>query len=135
MRNRVILLFVFLLILTSCGKQSESLVLPSVDDVNEVGISIILNGKTVESNIYIDSKNITEIMDYLLESEPTTIESINDFPNNNEVVEIDFVTVGEKSTFFVYKERRILRERYYIERPYYGVWEIDESVYKRINNF
>ncbi|PID82665.1 MAG: hypothetical protein CSB16_00050 [Clostridiales bacterium] len=135
MKYKFLILFVVLLILTSCGKLSNPLISPNSNELKEIEISKIDKGKVVESKFYRDSKNIAEIIDCLSDSEPTTIKSINDFPDNDEVIQVDFVLDGDKSTFFVYKERKFLRDKYYVESPYQGVWEMDEDVYKKLQNF
>lgn len=86
---------------------------------NETEISI---SDTQEINNFLDSINGTKRI--------TKEESIQDYPINvDNIIQVDFILKDKDiSTIFVY----IKKDKYYIEQPYNGIYQINEEEYNLI---
>ena len=80
------------------------------------------------------TENIQSILNKLVGTDRiTTEESIQDIPNNMEEslkIDIEF-DKGAISTIFIYKKA----DKYYIEQPYNGIYEITQEEYNEILKF
>lgn len=98
---------------------------------NYLSITLEYNNdeRTIET-----SENIQNVLNILVSTERiTTEESIQDSPTDvEEELEIDIAfDKGATSTIFAYKKA----DKYYIEQPYNGVYEITQEEYNDINKF
>lgn len=98
---------------------------------NYSSITLEYNGdaRTIET-----SENIQNVLNNLVSTERiTTEESIQDSPTNaEEELKIDITfDKGATSTIFAYKKS----DKYYIEQPYNGVYEITQEEYDDLNKF
>ncbi|MEG0021128.1 MAG: DUF5301 domain-containing protein, partial [Oscillospiraceae bacterium] len=59
-----------------------------------------------------------------------SIESVNDTPTNiDDYIKLEFSHYTEGSSVaYVYK----IKNRYYIEQPYVGIWEITKEPYNKV---
>ena len=114
----IIMCFVF----ASCGK-ADPIVLPDKDDVAEVGVTY--DGET---EYHKDAEWIEQLLSGMKAAEPTNKESVQDVPQVDNYIKIDFQLDNGVSTIFVYEDGG----RYYIEQPYQGIYELDSAVYSLI---
>ena len=118
----ILLTVIMCFALVSCGK-ADPIVLPDRADV--VNISIEIDGET----IYIeDSARIDDILSGIAKVEPTSKKSVQDVPQVDDYVKIDFQLNGGVSTIFTYEED----SKYYIEQPYQGIYELSKDIYALI---
>lgn len=111
------------LVLVSCGKKTDPITLPQANEIISVDISV---GKCTVSHS--DKTWINEIISDISSSEPTTKESVQDVPQVENYIKIDFQYKAGTSTIFVYKDNG----KYYIEQPYQGIYEIDSQLFERL---
>lgn len=122
-----ILIGIFLLGLSFVGCDKAQITLPNESDLK----SIVLSESTKENNIYstiTSKKEIKSIIDSIkLDSKQTSIESVNDVPTNiDDYIKLEFLHSKEGSSIaYLYKTKN----RYYIEQPYIGIWEITKESY------
>lgn len=99
---------------------------------NYINITLVSDNdsRTIET-----SDNIQKLLNKIVGIERiTTKESIEDIPNDMEKclkLDILFDKGATVSTIYVYKKA----DKYYIEQPYNGVYEITEEEYNDINKF
>lgn len=111
------------------GGRTYELHLPPAENLK----SISLEQNNIQSTID-DSGEIKAILDIIGgEKRTTREESIQDAPVNAEdEVKIDFhFSEAGTSTLFVYKKNN----KYYIEQPYNGIYQISEEDYHSIENY
>lgn len=82
-----------------------------------------------------DRDKISLLLDEIKEnSNKTKKKSINDEPTNIEIYTLIQFNSKEPeenpTTLYLYKED----DKYYIEKPYEGIWELDEEIYDNIYN-
>ena len=61
-------------------------------------------------------------------SEPTKKESVQDVPQAESYIKIDFQFETGTSTIFAYEDSG----KYYIEQPYQGIYKIDSKLFERL---
>ena len=117
------LCLVCMLTLVACGKKADPIMLPQTDDITSIDI-------TVEENTvnHTDKVWISELIADISSSEPTNKESVQDIPQVESYIKIDFQFETGTSTLFAYENNGI----YYIEQPYQGIYEIDSQLYERL---
>ena len=110
-------LFLFLtciLTLAACGKKAAPITLPQADKITSIDITI------------------AEIIADISSSEPTKKESVQDVPQAESYIRIDFRhetgTETETITIFAYEDRG----KYYLEQPYRGIYKIDRKLFERL---
>ena len=112
-----------ILTLVACGKKAAPIQLPQATDITSVDVTI------EESTInHSDTTWISEIISDISSSEPTSKQSIQDFPQTESYIKIDFQFETGTSTIFAYEENG----KYYIEQPYQGIYKIDSQLYERL---
>ena len=123
-------LFLFLtciLTLAACGKKAAPITLPQADKITSIDITIAEN--TVSHS---DKTWISEIIADISSSEPTKKESVQDVPQAESYIRIDFRhetgTETETITIFAYEDSG----KYYIEQPYQGIYKIDSQLFERL---
>ncbi len=98
--------------------------LPSIDDIERIEIS------KNENIILVATDEAVEKIINLLNNKKTKSESITDYPSNtSELYKINFIhkEIGS-STIYIYR----IKNNYYVEQPYNGIYEIAESEYNKI---
>ena len=119
-------LFLFLcltcmLTLVACGKKAGPITLPQT--ITSVDITV---GENTVSHS--DKTWISEIIADISSSEPTKKESVQDVPQAESYIEIDFQFETGTSTIFAYEDSG----KYYIEQPYQGIYKIDSQLFERL---
>ena len=106
-----------------------SLELPIAEEISN--ITLEKNTKNIDVNNSQEIKNIVEILEKTKRT--TKKESIQDMPVNVEnEIKINFKIINnETKTIFVYKKKN----KYYIEQPYNGIYEISEDEYNSIEKY
>lgn len=107
------------------NKRTYSLELPIAEEISNI---------TLENIDITDSQKIKNIIDILGGIKRITKkESIQDMPVNAEnEIKINFkITNNEIKTIFVYKRKN----KYYIEQPYNGIYEISKEEYNSIEKY
>jgi len=117
-----------ILTLAACGKKAAPITLPQADEITSIDVTIAEN--TVSHS---DKTWISEIIADISSSEPTKKESVQDFPQVESYIKIDFrheTFRHEKGTItiFAYEDRG----KYYLEQPYQGIYKIDRKLFERL---
>ncbi len=124
--KKFFLLIFCLLIFTSCY-QGKDIQLP---DKNENYIIQIEYGDFYK--VCTDPKEINEVLDIFSNAKNTNIESINDFPHKaNDLITINLIMNERTDTYYFYEQN----SKYYIERPYNGIWKLEEEKYNTLKNY
>ena len=103
-----------ILTLAACGKKAAPITLPRADEITSIDITFEEN--TVSHS---DKTWISEVIADISSSEPTKKESY---------IKIDFRLKTGTSTIFAYEDRG----KYYLERPYQGIYKIDCKLFERL---
>lgn len=104
------------ILLSACGSSAKvyPIVLPAAEDI----ISISVSDGNVTATCT-DGEQTGEIMSVLMDMKPTSKSSINDSPNVDEYVKIDFnCSDNTVTTIFFYEDSGTQ----YIEQPYQGIY-------------
>ena len=112
------------LTLVACGKKVAPITLPQTDEITSIDITIAEN--TVS---HLDKTWISEIIADISSSEPTKKESVQDFPQVESYIKIDFRYETGTITIFAYEDRG----KYYLEQPYQGIYKIERKLFERLN--
>ena len=112
-----------ILTLAACGKKAAPITLPQADKITSIDITIAEN--TVSHS---DKTWISEVIADISSSEPTKKESVQDFPQAESYIKIDFQLEKGTITIFAYEDRG----KYYLERPYQGIYKIERKLYERL---
>ena len=89
-----------------------------------MAVCVLFGENTVS---YSDKTWISEIIADISSSEPTKKESVQDFPQVESYIKIDFRLETGTSTIFAYEDSG----KYYIEQPYQGIYKIDSQLFER----
>ena len=95
------------LTLVACGKRAAPITLPRADEITSIDITFEEN--TVSHS---DKTWISEVIADISSSEPTKKESVQDFPQVESYIKIDFRLKTGTSTIFAYEDRG----KYYLEQ-------------------
>ena len=116
------------LTLVACGKKVAPITLPQTDEITSIDITF---GENTVSHS--DKTWISEIIADISSSEPTKKESVQDVPQAESYIRIDFRhetgTETEIITIFAYEDRG----KYYLEQPYRGIYKTDRKLFERLN--
>ena len=116
-----------ILTLVACGKRAAPITLPRADEITSIDITFEEN--TVSHS---DKTWISEVIADISSSEPTKKESVQDVPQAESYIRIDFRhetgTETETITIFAYEDRG----KYYLEQPYRGIYKIDRKLFERL---
>ena len=112
-----------ILTLVACGQRAAPITLPQADEITSIDITIEEN--TVSHS---DKTWISEVIADISSSEPTKKESVQDFPQVESYIKIDFRLETGTSTIFAYEDRG----KYYLEQPYQGIYKIDRKLFERL---
>ena len=111
------------LTLVACGKKADPTTLPQTDEITSIDITV---GENTVSHS--DKTWISEIIANISSSEPTKKESVQDVPQAESYIKIDFQFETGTSTLFAYEDSG----KYYVEQPYQGIYKIDSQLYSRL---
>lgn len=111
------------LTLVACGKKAVPITLPQTDEITSIDITV---GENTVSHS--DKTWISEIIADISSSEPTKKESVQDVPQAESYIKIDFQFETGTSTIFAYEDSG----KYYIEQPYQGIYKIDSKLFERL---
>ncbi len=111
------------------NKRTYNLELPMADEI--LNINLEQNTKNINVNDFQEIKNIVEILGGV--KRVTKRESIQDMPVNVEnEIKISFEIINNgTATVFLYKRKN----KYYIEQPYNGIYEISGNEYNSIEEY
>ena len=109
--------------LAACGKKAAPIMLPQADEITSIAPTI---GESTVSHS--DKTWISEIIADISSSEPTKKESVQDVPQAESYIKIDFQFETGTSTIFAYEDSG----KYYIEQPYQGIYRIDSQLFERL---
>ncbi len=124
--KKIFLITLFLLIFTSCY-QGKDLELPDKDKNYIIQIE---HGDFYK--LCTEPEEINEVLDIFADAKNTNTESINDFPHNvSDLITINLIMDERTDTYYVYKQK----SKYYIERPYNGIWELESQKYNTLKNY
>ena len=85
---------------------------PQTSDITSVDVTVGEN-----TTNHSDTAWISEIISDISSSEPTSKQSVQDFPQTESYIKIDFQFETGTSTIFAYEGKR---RKHYIEQPYQG---------------
>lgn len=111
------------LTLVACGKKADPIMLPQTDEITSIDITV---GENTVSHS--DKTWISEIIANISSSEPTKKESVQDVPQAESYIKIDFQFETGTSTLFAYEDSG----KYYVEQPYQGIYKIDSKLYSQL---
>ena len=111
------------LALVACGKNAVPITLPQTDEITSIDITV---GENTVSHS--DKTWISEIIADISSSEPTKKESVQDVPQAESYIKIDFQFKTGTSTIFAYEDSG----KYYIEQPYQGICKINSKLFERL---
>ena len=106
--------------LIGCGKQTEPIVLPAVDEIDSINITTFDNSEIT----YSDKELIEQFIGILANTETTTKESVQDIPNVENYGKVDISYNNKIATIFYYTEKG----KHYIEQPYQGIYVTDVDI-------
>ena len=116
-----------ILTLAACGRKAAPITLPQADKITSIDITIEEN--TVSHS---DKTWMSEIIADISSSKPTKKESVQDVPQAESYIRIDFRhetgTETEIITIFAYEDRG----KYYLEQPYQGIYKIERRLFERL---
>ena len=104
------------ILLSACGSSAKAdpIVVPTTEDI--ISISVSDDNATATCT---DGEQIGEIMSILMDMESTSKSSVNDSPNVDEYVKIDFNCSDDTvTTIFFYEDSGTQ----YVEQPYQGIY-------------
>lgn len=120
----LILCLISIFTLTACGKMADPIKLPKSENILSVDVTVA--GQTEH---YSDERWIKNMISTISNSKPTLKESVQDVPQVENYMQIDMqVKNGEVSTLFAFEDN----EKYFIEQPYQGIYEITSKEYKQL---
>ena len=105
------------LTLVACGKKADPITLPQTDEITSIDITV---GENTVSHS--DKTWISEII------ANTKKESVQDVPQAESYIKIDFQFEAGTSTLFAYEDSG----KYYVEQPYQGIYKIDSQLYSQL---
>ena len=111
------------LTLVACGKKVAPITLPQTDEITSIDITIEEN--TVSHS---DKTWMSEIIADISSSKPTKKESVQDVPQAESYIRIDFRHETGTITIFAYEDRG----KYYLEQPYQGIYKIERRLFERL---
>lgn len=104
-------------------KKADPITLPQTDEITSIDITV---GENTVSHS--DKTWISEIIANISSSEPTKKESVQDVPQAESYIKIDFQFEAGTSTLFAYEDSG----KYYVEQPYQGIYKIDSQLYSQL---
>ena len=109
--------------MVACGKKADSITLPQTDEITSIDITVGANTINHSDKVW-----ISEVVADISAAEPTRKESVQDAPQTENYIKIDFRLKTDVSTLFAYEENG----KYYIEEPYQGVYRIGSRLFEKL---
>lgn len=119
----LMMLILCITVLTACGQMAKPLVLPALDSIESIDV---ISSKTTVSHT--DPQWIEAVVNGLLTAKPTAKPSVQDAPLFDDYIQIDIQLKDGTNTLFIYPDGR----KYFVERPYQGIYELDDALYELI---
>ena len=116
----VLTIMIATMLLVGCGKQASPIVLPAVNEIESVEITMF-DGSNVS---YSDKEWVEQFIEVFTQAEATTKESVQDIPNVETYGKVDISNNGGVTTIFYYIEDG----KYLIEQPYQGIYETEVDI-------
>lgn len=123
MKKYLLICLICSLLLVGCSKTASPISLPKAGDIDTVNVAF--EGKKIYHN---DKSWINDVISKMGDAKPTRKESVQDVPKVDNYIKVDFKVKKENFTVFAYEEKG----KYYIERPYQGIYEIDDNLYQKL---
>ena len=126
MKKTIVVTILFAIaLLSGCGEMAEPIDIPSKDAVTSIEV---MTSDGAGDNIT-ETAQIEMIMNDLNAAEPTRLQSVNDQPTNVDVYgTVSIKTAGEVVVLYYYDKDG----KHYIEQPYRGIYELEESIEDRL---
>jgi len=119
------LLLVSAVSLSACGAKASPLILPEAKDVVSIDISTKSITESHTNRVWME-----EVISGLATSKPTCKQCVQDTPLVDSYYRIDIHAKGETITLFAYEDKG----KYYVEKPYEGIYRIGEAEFEQIKN-
>ena len=124
-RTIVVTILFAIALLSGCGKMADPIDIPSKDAVTSIEV---MTSDGAGENIT-ETAQIEMIMNDLDAAVPTRLQSVNDQPTNVDVYgTVSINTAGEVVVLYYYDKDG----KHYIEQPYRGIYELEESIEDRL---
>ncbi|WP_329385556.1 DUF5301 domain-containing protein [Anaerofustis butyriciformans] len=123
MKKYLLICLICSLLFVGCSKTASPISLPKAGDIDNVNVSF--EGKKIYHS---DKSWINDVVSKMGDAKPTRKESVQDVPKVDNYIKVDFKVKKENFTVFAYEEKG----KYYIERPYQGIYEIDDNLYQKL---
>ena len=124
-RTIVVTILFAIALLSGCGKMAEPIDIPSKDAVTSIEV---MTSDGADENIT-ETAQIEMIMNDLNAAEPTRLQSVNDQPTNVDVYgTVSINKAGDVVVLYYYDKDG----KHYIEQPYRGIYELEESIEDRL---
>lgn len=106
---------------------AESIQFPNIEEISEIEIS--KNDLDIK---YTDKEAIKTIAECFINAKATRILSINDAPSAKEYYIVNIIAEDNNRIYksFIYQEN----SKWYIEQPYWGVYEMDKYILPFLEN-
>lgn len=121
--NLIILIsMVLVFIFSGCGHERTAppIVLPDIEKIENIEIT-----KTDGAIVSFDDKEqIEQFMSVLTQATPTSLQSVQDYPQVDKCGEIDISNNDGITTVYYYEKRN----KHYLEQPYRGIYEITVDI-------
>jgi hypothetical protein len=121
----ILFVLIFTLCLSGCVKKAKPIELPITDNISSIEIA-----GGLKDTIITDKKMIASFIEKVAEAIPTSKQSVQDVPTVSEYTRVDFVSDKNISSIFIYQEN----SNWYIEQPYHGIYETDETILKLLKD-
>jgi len=121
----ILFILIFTIYLSGCEKKANPIELPLIDDITSIEIA-----GGIKDTIITNEEIIASFIQKVIEAKPTSKQSLQDVPNALEYTRVDFVSDGNITSIFIYKEN----SKWYIEQSYQGIYEIDENILMLLND-
>ena len=125
MQKKILLIFTILycMLLTACGQSTKTITLPDPDEIVEVEIALDESDVRIYTGI-----EFQETLSALQSAKSINKESTDDTPDVENAIKIDLFFRNGFSRCYVYEDNFL----YYVEQPYEGIFQIDESAYQQV---
>ena len=126
MKKTIVVTILFAIaLLSGCGKMAEPIDIPSKDAVTSIEV---MTSDGAGENIT-ETAQIEMIMNDLNAAEPTRLQSVKDQPTNVDVYgTVSINKAGDVVVLYYYDKDG----KHYIEQPYRGIYELEESIEDRL---
>lgn len=107
-------------------KNTSQIKLPLTDNISSIEIA-----GGLKDTIITNKDMIEFFIQKVVEATPTSKQSIQDVPTVSEYTRVDFISSGNILSIFIYQDN----SKWYIEQPYYGIYETNENILKLLKDY